>query len=93
MAVAWERTGATTTFASGLPLPTPGVGIGGAMDVVFLHHRAYVLVTLVGSGGMGAVWKAADVTLSTEQLKRLDDASEFELGYPYSFIKNVQGIW
>jgi hypothetical protein len=44
-----RRTGATTTFASGLPLPTPGVGIGGAMDVVFLHHRAYVLVTLVGS--------------------------------------------
>ncbi len=42
-------TGATTTFVSGLPkqLPAPDVGIGGAMDVAFLHHTAYVLVTLV----------------------------------------------
>ncbi len=40
------RTGATTTFATGLP---PSVaGIGGAMDVAFHGHRAYVLVTLVG---------------------------------------------
>ena len=44
-----RHTGATSTFASGLPPQIPDVGIGGAMDVVFLHHRAYVLVTLVGS--------------------------------------------
>jgi hypothetical protein len=44
-----RHTGATTTFASGLPKQIASVGIGGAMDVVFLHHRAYVLVTLVGS--------------------------------------------
>jgi sugar lactone lactonase YvrE len=42
------RTGATTTFADGLPGAIPAVGIGGAMDVVFLHGVAYVLVTLVG---------------------------------------------
>jgi hypothetical protein len=42
------RTGAVTTFASGLPRAIPEVGIGGAMDVVFLGHTAYVLVTLVG---------------------------------------------
>jgi hypothetical protein len=44
-----RHTGATTTFASGLPKQIASVGAGGAMDVVFLHHRAYVLVTLVGS--------------------------------------------
>ncbi len=41
-------TGAVTTFASGLPRAIPAVGIGGAMDVAFLGHTAYVLVTLVG---------------------------------------------
>jgi len=39
-------TGHTTTFASGLPKRVVD-GLGGAMDVAFLHGRAYVLVTLV----------------------------------------------
>jgi hypothetical protein len=42
------KTGAVTTFASGLPPAIPEVGIGGAIDVVFAGGRAYVLVTLVG---------------------------------------------
>lgn len=42
------RTGTTTTFASGLPRAIPAVGIGGAMDVVFVRGVAHVLVTLVG---------------------------------------------
>ena len=40
------RTGEITTYASGLPKSI--VGIGGAMDVVFIGNTAYVLVTLVG---------------------------------------------
>jgi hypothetical protein len=39
------RTGRRTTYASGLPKRI--LDTGGAMDVAFLHHRAYVLVTLV----------------------------------------------
>jgi hypothetical protein len=39
-------TGATTTFATGLP--TRIVGTGGAMDIAFIGNTAYVLVTLVG---------------------------------------------
>jgi hypothetical protein len=39
------RTGRATTFASGLPKRV--LETGGAMDVAFLHRRAYVLVTLV----------------------------------------------
>jgi hypothetical protein len=42
------KTGAVTTFASGLPAAIPDVGIGGAIDVAFIGGTAYVLVTLVG---------------------------------------------
>lgn len=42
------RTGAITTFATGLPPFLAGVGIGGAIDVAFIGSTAYVLVTLVG---------------------------------------------
>jgi aryl-alcohol dehydrogenase-like predicted oxidoreductase len=36
---------------------------------------------------------AADVKLTPEDMKRLDDASAFELGYPYGFIANLQQRW
>jgi aryl-alcohol dehydrogenase-like predicted oxidoreductase len=36
---------------------------------------------------------AADVKLSPEQVQRLDDASAFELGYPYKFIASIQKRW
>ena len=42
------RTGATTTYASGLPQLIPEAGFGGPVDIVFLGRTAYVLVTLVG---------------------------------------------
>jgi hypothetical protein len=42
------KTGAVTTFASGLPPAVEEVGIGGAMDVAFVGRTGYVLVTLVG---------------------------------------------
>ncbi len=37
--------------------------------------------------------KAADVTLSPDQVQRLDEASAIELGYPYKFIGNIQKRW
>jgi sugar lactone lactonase YvrE len=42
------RTGHTSTFARGLPKRIAAVGVGGAMDIAFVHQTAYVLVTLVG---------------------------------------------
>lgn len=50
------RTGAVSTFASGLPTQVSGTP-GGVMDVAFLGRTAYVLVTLVGAdvGGTGVV--------------------------------------
>jgi hypothetical protein len=62
------RTGAVTTYASGLPPVLAGVGIGGAIDVVFKGGTAYVLVTLVGPdvGGSDVVG-----------IYRVDGPSEF----------------
>ena len=42
------RTGAVTTFASGLPKQLSVLGLGGVMDVAFIGKTAYALVTLVG---------------------------------------------
>jgi sugar lactone lactonase YvrE len=50
------KTGRVTTFASGLPKQLVNVGIGGVMDVAFIGHTAYALVTLVGSD-----WGGSDV--------------------------------
>ena len=41
------HSGAASTFASGLPVMNPAIGIGGAMDVAFLDGVAYAIVTLV----------------------------------------------
>jgi aryl-alcohol dehydrogenase-like predicted oxidoreductase len=37
--------------------------------------------------------KAADVKLSADDVKKLDDASAFRAGYPYDFIANIQKRW
>jgi aryl-alcohol dehydrogenase-like predicted oxidoreductase len=36
---------------------------------------------------------AADLILPAETIAKLDAASAFELGYPYDFIKNIDGAW
>jgi aryl-alcohol dehydrogenase-like predicted oxidoreductase len=37
--------------------------------------------------------RAADVVLTAEQVKRLDDASAFDVGYPYAFMHQIQQTW
>ncbi len=37
--------------------------------------------------------RAADVALPPAAVKRLDEASAFELGYPYDFMQRIQGGW
>jgi hypothetical protein len=51
------RTGASSTFASGLPTRLPGFPVGGVTDVAFLGHTAYALVSVVGPdvGGTATV--------------------------------------
>jgi aryl-alcohol dehydrogenase-like predicted oxidoreductase len=36
---------------------------------------------------------AGDLELSAEAVASLDAASAFEFGYPYEFIKNIDGAW
>ncbi len=48
------KTAHTTTFAWGLPRQMTAIGVGGAMDIAFIHHTAYVLVTLVSPDVGGA---------------------------------------
>jgi aryl-alcohol dehydrogenase-like predicted oxidoreductase len=37
--------------------------------------------------------KATDVKLSPEDVKKLDEASAFDVGYPYNMIGNIQKRW
>jgi aryl-alcohol dehydrogenase-like predicted oxidoreductase len=39
------------------------------------------------------VLPAASLQLSDAQVRRLDEASALDLGYPYDFMKRVQGRW
>jgi DNA-binding beta-propeller fold protein YncE len=76
------KTGAVTTFASGLPKSI--VGIGGAIDIAFRGRTAFVLVTLVGSdvGGSDVVgiYRVDSRTDSTV----IADIGAFALGHPPS---------
>lgn len=62
------KTGAVTTFASGLPKQLTALGIGGVMDVAFIDQTAYALVTLVGSD-----WQGTD----TVGIYRMDAPDKF----------------
>jgi hypothetical protein len=76
------KTGAVTTFTSGLPRSI--VGVGGAMDVAFKGGTAYVLVTLVGSDVGGSdvvgVYRVDSPTSSTV----VADIGAFSLSHPPS---------
>lgn len=37
--------------------------------------------------------RAAELKLHADAVRRLDEASAFELGYPYEFLKRIQGRW
>jgi len=37
--------------------------------------------------------KAGELKLAPEAMKRLDDASNLDMGYPYEFMRRIQGRW
>ncbi len=37
--------------------------------------------------------KASELKLGSEQMKQLDEASAYELGYPYEFLARIQSSW
>jgi hypothetical protein len=74
------RTGHTTTFASGLPKRIADVG--GAMDIAFIHHTAYVLVTLVSPDVGGSDIDGIYRVDSPNHFTVIADIGAFSLAHP-----------
>jgi len=67
-----------------------------SVSLAWVMRQPQVCSTIFGARNLAQLEenvKACDVSLSDEQLKRLDEASAFQLGYPYDFMKTVQGRW
>jgi hypothetical protein len=76
------KTGEVTTFASGLPRRI--VPIGGAMDVAFIGHTAYVLVTLVGADVGGSAVVGIYRVDGPDSFTVIADIGAFSLQHPPS---------
>jgi aryl-alcohol dehydrogenase-like predicted oxidoreductase len=64
--------------------------------LAWLLHKPAVASVIFGARSVAQLddnLKSAELKLSPAQLTRLDDASAFELGYPYDFIKRISGAW
>jgi aryl-alcohol dehydrogenase-like predicted oxidoreductase len=64
--------------------------------LAWLLHKPVVSSVIFGARSVQQLddnVAAADLALSAAQLKRLDEASAFELGYPYDFIARISGSW
>lgn len=67
-----------------------------AVSLAWLLAKPVVSSVIVGARSVEQLngnLAGADLTLSPTEVKALDDASALELGYPYEFIKNIQGKW
>jgi aryl-alcohol dehydrogenase-like predicted oxidoreductase len=67
-----------------------------AVSLAWLLARPAVSSVIFGARTVEQVdenVKAGELQLSAEQTKRLDDASDFDLGYPYQFMKQIQDRW
>jgi len=66
------------------------------VSLAWLLQKPTVTSVIFGARSLEQVednLKAAALKLPEPAIKRLEEASAFELGYPYDFIKNVQGRW
>ena len=66
------------------------------MALAWLLAKPQVTSVIFGARSLAQLddnLKAVDVKLTGEELQMLDDASAFELGYPYNFIGGIQSRW
>jgi aryl-alcohol dehydrogenase-like predicted oxidoreductase len=66
------------------------------VSLAWLIHKPQVASVIFGARSIAQLednLKAAEVKLDESQMKILDEASEFDLGYPYTFLNQVQGRW
>lgn len=67
-----------------------------AVSLAWLLAKPQVSSVIFGARNLeqlDANLAAADLALSAAQVAKLDEASAFELGYPYAFIQNTQATW
>lgn len=67
-----------------------------AVSLAWLLRQPQVCSTIFGARSVEQLEtnvRACELTLSDDQLRRLDEASAIDWGYPYSFIKSIQGRW
>jgi aryl-alcohol dehydrogenase-like predicted oxidoreductase len=86
----WKIVDALVAASSELGKPASQVALA------WLLARPAVCSVIFGARNLGQLEEnlgAAELELPDETLKALDEASAFPLGYPYEFIKNVDGRW
>jgi aryl-alcohol dehydrogenase-like predicted oxidoreductase len=67
-----------------------------AVSLAWLIAKPQVSSVIFGARNLeqlDANLAAADLELTAAQLTQLDDASAFELGYPYEFMRDIQKTW
>jgi aryl-alcohol dehydrogenase-like predicted oxidoreductase len=67
-----------------------------AVSLAWLLRKETVTSVIFGARDLAQLDEnlaAASLELSTAEMTRLDEASSFDVGYPYAFMKNVQGRW
>ena len=67
-----------------------------AVSLAWLLAKPTVTSVIFGARSIAQLddnLKATEVKLTAEDVKRLDDASAFEIGYPYKMIGNIQKRW
>jgi aryl-alcohol dehydrogenase-like predicted oxidoreductase len=66
------------------------------VSLSWLLHKSTVSSVIFGARTVEQLrdnFKAAELKLSAAQVERLDEASGFDLGYPYDFMKRIQSRW
>ncbi len=66
------------------------------VSLAWLLHKPQVTSVIFGARSIEQLddnLRATEIRLSPEAMKQLEDASGFELGYPYDFMRRVQGRW
>ena len=86
----WRILGALKTVATALDATPAQVALA------WLLHRPTVSSVIFGARTVEQLddnLAAAALAIPAEQLKQLDEASAFDLGYPYDFMGRIQGAW
>jgi aryl-alcohol dehydrogenase-like predicted oxidoreductase len=86
----WRIVDALVAASSELGKPASQIALA------WLLARPAVCSVIFGARNLGQLEEnlgAAELELPEKTLKALDEASAFPLGYPYEFIKNIDGRW